>query len=143
MGYHRQPQLDVGTFCSIYRYMAKAAMDKRAVQYIELQSVFGVSRADIWLYTAELGNYCVAQKLPPLNALVIDAVTGGPNKEGFESWWQDHYDLDDLDWGAQVAECWRHYNVPGARKATQKHLTGSGVRIRAWHKGRDADLHRD
>lgn len=76
---------DHGKFKSIYRYLVQAAMEMRCVPYIELQNVFGVSRKDIGHYAGRVGDYCLDNNLPLLNALIVTTSTYLPNARGFQS----------------------------------------------------------
>lgn len=108
-----------GKFKVLYRYLVRAAMEKRCVPYIELQNVLGVSRQHIGFYAGQIGNYCLERELPLLNALIINTAECTPS-DGFD----DYAAERDMSWGELLSECWKRYHVASARKAEAKNFSG-------------------
>jgi len=115
----RPRYFDAAKFKALYRYVVRAAMDKRCVPYIELQDVFAISRAQIGYYAGQIGYYCLEDNEPLLNALIITVTTCAPS-HGFD-WFAEQRDKD---WGALVQECWKRFHVATARKAEAQNFAG-------------------
>lgn len=92
------------------RYLIQVAKDKRCVPYNELENVFGLSHGQVGYYAGELGNYCFARRIPPLNGLIINSTSCVPSK-GFD-WYQKKYGKS---WGEVVSRCWREFRVTSSR----------------------------
>lgn len=100
-------QLDKEKLNCLYRYLVLAAQDKRVVMYHELESVFRLSHKLVGLYAGAIGDFCLEQKLPLLNGLIVSATNCQPS-EGFDSYLQKS-GLN--SWGDCLAECWKKYHV--------------------------------
>ena len=103
--------LNVDKFVVLVRFMIVAAEKKRLIEYNELNKIFGIPLEDLRDYAGFLGDYCVSNSLPWLNALIVNTTDGRPG-EDFFTWAND----DTVNWGDCVAECFRYYYLPNSKK---------------------------
>lgn len=115
-------------FSLIVRYLIKAAQDKRAVPYFELENLFGLSHNMAGFYAGCVGNFCQEQGWPRplLNSLVINTKNCQPS-EGF-----DGYLPEDKSWGNCLSECWAYFHVTSPREQQVRNFSGLTKLLRDW-----------
>ena len=106
-------------FKCLVRYMILAAKQKRCVPYYELENCFGLSHKQVGYYAGILGDYCIEEKLPRLNGLIISSTDCRPSK-GF-NWYQKEYGKS---WGELVTNCWKWFHVVSSRKKQVQDFSG-------------------
>jgi len=111
--------LNKDKFIVLVRFMIVAAEKKRLVEYNELNKVFGIPLEDLRDYAGFLGDYCVENDLPWLNALIVNTSDGRPG-EDFFTWVDD----DDIAWGDCVAECFSEYHLPMSNQTRFQNTSG-------------------
>ena len=119
--------VDSGKFKAFVRYMINAAKQKRCVPYYEVENIFGLSHKQAGFYAGELGNFCAATELPPLNGLIISSTECVPSN-GFE-WYQRQYGKP---WGEIVTDCWLRFRVTSSRAKQSQDFGGIDKRIDAY-----------
>ena len=125
------------TFVHIFRYMITAAQEKRAVTYHELEKIFALGHNMVGLYAGMIGNYCLDNDLPMLNALIINSTLCKPSG-GFDDYvtvYNEKYDLEDDEassWGDLMAECWSHYHTKQTKAQQFGSFTDLNEDIKQW-----------
>lgn len=113
-------QLDKEKFNCLYRYLVLAAQNKRVVMYHELESVFRLSHKLVGLYAGAIGDFCLAEELPLLNALIVSATDCRPS-DGFDS----YLHRSGLDsWGDCLASCWKEYHITTTQEQKRGNYQG-------------------
>ncbi|CAI8824011.1 AAA-ATPase_like domain-containing protein [Pseudomonas sp. IT-232MI5] len=117
------------TFSNILRYLILAAQAKRVVPYNELENAFGLSHNMAGRYAGAVGDFCRDNKLPLLNALVINTTVCKPS-DGFD----DYLDDSGMTWGDCLAHCWRYFHLTTSRTHQVKNFSGLTELVREWGK---------
>jgi hypothetical protein len=120
-------------FKCFVRYMINAAQQKRCVPYYELENLFGLGHEQCGYYAGRLGDYCINQRLPRLNGLIVSSNDCIPS-EGFD-WYQREYGRS---WGEVVSECWKHFHVTSTRRKQVLNFSGVDRRIDAFLRSRNS-----
>nr|WP_128797213.1 hypothetical protein [Corallococcus coralloides] len=102
--------IDPERFKIFVRYMILTAQNKRCATYHELENILGLNHGQMGFYAGRLGDYCMARRLPPLNALIINATNCIPS--GGFAWYQKKYKKA---WGVLASNCWRRFRVTSSR----------------------------
>lgn len=111
-------------FKCFVRYMIQAAQQKRCVPYYELENLFGLGHDQCGYYAGRLGDYCISNKLPRLNGLIISSNDCVPSK-GFD-WYRKECGKS---WGEIISECWKHYHITSNRPKQVKNFSGLDHKI--------------
>lgn len=112
---------------SIIRYLIKAAQDKRVVPYYELENIFGLSHNMAGFYAGRVGDFCLAQDMPLLNALVVNTTDCMPS-HGFASYQESR----NADWVTCLVQCWKEYHLPSPRELQVRNFSGLTAKVRDW-----------
>jgi len=111
-------------FKSFVRYIIQAAENKRCVPYYEIENIYGLNHGQVGYYAGVLGNYCIENKLPLLNGLIISSTDCIPS-EGFD-WFQKQMGKH---WGQIIHECWKKYHVTSSREKQCKNYGGLDTKL--------------
>ena len=125
------------TFAYILRYMITAAQDKRAVTYHELEKIFCLGHNMVGLYAGMIGDYCLYEDLPMLNALIINSSECMPSGgfTGYIDAYNEQYEFENNDarnWGELVAECWSHYHVKQNKQQQFGSFSNLSETVNSW-----------
>jgi len=120
-------------FKAFVRYLIQIAKQKRCVPYYELENIFGLNHGQVGYYAGMLGDYCIAEELPPLNGLIISSTDCVPS-QGFD-WYQENYGRS---WGEIVSECWQHFHVTSSRTKQVKDFSGRDRMVDEFLSSHDA-----
>lgn len=113
---------------NILRYLILAAQSKRLVPYHELENVFGLSHNMAGYYSGSVGDFCIGQKWPLLNALVINTTECKPSG-GFDAYLEEYgYE----DWGEAISHCFKYFHQKTSRSAQVKNFSGLGNIVKEW-----------
>lgn len=98
----------------IIRYLIFCAEKKVFLQYDDIRKIFGVSGEQLGLYAEKIGDYCLKNKLPLLNALIVNK--SGSVGAGWQRWAIAAFHRAPPSWEDAVNECFKFYHIPQGSK---------------------------
>ena len=113
---------------NILRYLIHAAQQKRLVPYHELENLFGLSHNMAGFYSGKVGDFCLEQEWPMLNALVINTTHCIPS-HGFD-YYLKKYDCD--NWGEALSHCFKYFHQKSSRAQQVQHYSGLTKVVKEW-----------